>query len=75
MDDIERIQNCWTMPDNWVVELCGDTMQVFDSDHENMITAMTQINIIEKINEHIEAQQHWVAFKLMEATLKEPIEA
>jgi len=63
------------MPDNWAVEVCGDTMQVFDSEREHVMTAMTQINIIEKINEHIQAQQHWAAFKIMEATLKEPIEA
>tara|TARA_R100001082_G_scaffold40444_2_gene21393 strand:+ start:582 stop:809 length:228 start_codon:yes stop_codon:yes gene_type:complete len=75
MNDIERIRDCWTVPDNWIVEIVGDNMEVFDSERDHVITAMTQINIIEKINEHIETQQSWAAFKIIEATLKEPIEA
>jgi len=75
MNDIDRIKDCWSVPDNWKVQVVGDNMEVFDSEDEHVITAMTRINIIEKINEHIEAQQNWVAIKLMEATLKEPIEA
>ena len=75
MDDIEKIKNCWTIPSDWVIKIAGDKMQVLDSENEQVVTAMTQINIIEQINQHIEAQESWAAYKLMEAVIKEPIEA
>ena len=75
MSDIDRIKNCWTMPDNWSIQMTDDKMEVFDNDNEPVATAITQIRLIERINEHLKIQESWIAYKLMEATLKEPIEA
>lgn len=75
MDDIDRIKGCWTVPKNWTVKIDESNMEVFDAESDHVVTAMTRIHIIEKINEHVEAQESWTAFKMMEASLKDPIEA
>ena len=75
MNDIEKIKNCWTMPSDWNIKIRGDKMEVVDSENDHVVSAMTQINIIECINEYIEAQECWAAFRLMQAAIDEPIES
>ena len=71
----DEIKNCWTIPDGWKVQIGDEYMEVTDTDDESVAAIMTQINVIRKIIEHTQAQEHWTALQLMQAAMKKPIEA
>lgn len=75
MKSLEQIKKCWVMPDGWVVQITDDTMEVKDADDHPVANMMTQVKVIERINEHLEAQESWIAMQLMQAKFKNPIEA
>tara|TARA_Y100000296_G_scaffold84231_1_gene117002 strand:- start:3205 stop:3432 length:228 start_codon:yes stop_codon:yes gene_type:complete len=75
MKSLDQIKRCWVMPDDWVVQITDDTMEVKDADNHSVAKMMTQVKVIERINEHLEAQESWLALQLMQATFKKPIEA
>lgn len=75
MPDIDEIKKTWTMPDGWTICMKDKSMEVFDSTDEIVAKAVTQISVIEMLQQHIEAQESMVAHQLLMAKLKKPIDA
>ena len=75
MPDIDEIKKTWTMPDGWSVRIMDKSMEVIDTSDDVVAQASTQLSVIETIQAHIEAQESIVAYQLMMATLKKPVEA
>lgn len=75
MPNINEIKKTWTMPDGWTICMKEKSMEVFDSEDEIVAKAATQISVIETIQQHLQAQESAIAYQLMMATLKKPVEA
>jgi|21_taG_2_1085346.scaffolds.fasta_scaffold30916_3 hypothetical protein len=75
MLELNSKQNGWSTPDGWTIVTTHESIQVFDPDDDPVIESMTKESVIEKIEEHIKSQENHVAFELLMAALRDPIEA
>jgi hypothetical protein len=75
MPDIDEIKKTWTMPDEWTICMKEKSMEVFDSSDDMVAKALNQISVIEALQQHIEAKESAVAYQLLMATLKKPVDA
>ena len=74
MPSLVSIKKMWSIPDGWTVHVDDKLLEVVDNDGDPVATAITQIHAIESIQQHLEEQEGFVAYKMMLASLKNPIE-
>lgn len=75
MPKLEEIQEVWELPDNWSIRVDDQMMEIIDTHGEAVAVALTQTSAIASIQNHLKKQDDLVAYKIMLATLKSPIEA
>ena len=59
------IDEQWTKPDNWKVQVLDDAIEVSDNDGDFVMSSLTNNQILETIDEHLKKVQTEIAFQLL----------
>ena len=59
------IDEQWTKPDNWKVQVLDDAIEVSDNDGDFVMSSLTHNQILETIDDHLKKVQTEIAFQLL----------
>ena len=65
------IDQQWTKPDNWKVQVLDDAIDVSDCDGDFVMSSLTHNRVSETIDDHLKKVQTEVAFQLLLSTQSE----